>query len=83
MLWALLCGLLIPADGLVDLIVAVLLALALGIRRWSPGIALAVAWLGAIVQMVGLQPPHFVDLAVLPVLYATRLVRRPSCAGSG
>ena len=70
-LWALLCGLLIPTDGPVDLIVAGLMSLALGMRRWSPGWALAVAWLGAIVQMVGLEPPHFVDLAVLPVLYAS------------
>ena len=69
--WAVLCGLLIPTDGWVDIAVAGLMSAALGLRRWSPGIALMVAWLGAIVQMVGLEPPHFVDLAILPVLFAT------------
>jgi signal transduction histidine kinase len=70
-LWALLCAVLIPTDGLVGVAVAVLMAAALGLRRWSPGLALGVAWLGAILQMIGLQDPHFVDLAILPVLYAT------------
>ena len=69
--WVLLCGLLIPPDGIVDIVVAVLMGLALGLRRWSPGLALGVAWAGAIVQMIGLESPHVVDLAILPVLFAT------------
>ncbi len=70
-LWALLCGLLIPPGSWVDIAVAALLGAALGMRRWSPGLALAVAWAGAILQMVGGEPPHVVDLAILPVLFAT------------
>jgi signal transduction histidine kinase len=80
-LWVILCGFLIPADGLIDIAVAVLMGAAIAGRRWSPGLALAVAWLGATLQMAGGRPPHFVDLAVLPVLYSTaryggRIVRR-------
>ena len=83
-LWVLLCGFLIPTDGYVDLIVAVLIACGARLRalvagaraRASPGSARSCRW-------SGLQPPHFVDLAVLPVLYATASLRRHrSCAAS-
>jgi signal transduction histidine kinase len=69
--WAVLCGLLVPPGGYLDVAVGVLMGAAVAGRRWSPGLALVVAWVGAIVQMVGGQPPHIVDLAVLPVLYST------------
>lgn len=60
------------ASDLSDLLVQVVMAVALGLRRLSPGIALGVAWAGATLQM-GLHAtaPAFADLAVLAVLYAT------------
>ncbi len=51
--------------------VTVLLSMALALRRLAPGLALAVAWGGAVVQMTTGQIPSFVDLAILCVLYAT------------
>src|SRR5687768_1782951 len=59
------------ASGVFAVTVVVLLAVALGLRRLSPGLSLAVAWLAAFVQMgAGLQPfPS--DIAILAVLYAT------------
>ncbi|MFG6477357.1 sensor histidine kinase [Microbacterium sp. P06] len=44
---------------------------ALAIRRLSPGLSLAVAWLGAIVQMLLLIGPRPTDVAIFAVLYAT------------
>lgn len=44
---------------------------ALALRRVSPGLALAVAWLFAIVQMVTLQSPDASNIAILAVLYCT------------
>lgn len=44
---------------------------AVAIGRLSPGIALAVAWVGAIVQMSAGLTPLPVNLAILGVLYAT------------
>jgi signal transduction histidine kinase len=55
-----------------DLVVAIVLSAALAIRRLSPMLALAVAWLGAILQMALMaSTPTFSDLAILAVLYAT------------
>lgn len=52
-------------------LVVLLMAAALAIRRLSPALALAVAWAGAIIQLgSGLQPDAS-NLAILPVLYAT------------
>jgi signal transduction histidine kinase len=47
------------------------MAAALGLRRVSPGLALAVAWTGAIVQVATGLDPDVSNLAILPVLYAT------------
>lgn len=58
-------------DAVAAVAVSALLAGALGIRRLSPGLALAGAWLGAIVQMGLGRPPGFADLAIFGVLYAT------------
>lgn len=44
---------------------------ALAIGRLAPGIALAVAWLGAIVQMAAGLGPLPINVAILGVLYAT------------
>ena len=81
LVWAALGYLVYPQSGLVDLIVVVIISAALGLRRFAPGIALATAWAGCILQMLTLRPPAPVDLAVLAVLYATAsygtaLVRR-------
>lgn len=58
-------------SGLSAIPVVVLLAGALGLRRFSPGLALGVAWLGAIVQMSFGRGPGFADVAIFAVLYAT------------
>jgi signal transduction histidine kinase len=50
---------------------AVGFGIALAFRRVSPGIALAVAWLTAIMQMSTGQGVDVADLLVPPVLYAT------------
>lgn len=48
------------------------MAVALAIRRWSPTLSLAVAWIGAIIQMAAhLGAPAFADFAVFGVLFAT------------
>lgn len=48
-----------------------LLAGALAVRRLSPGLALALAWIGALTQMSFGRPPIVADLAIFGVLYAT------------
>ena len=70
--WFLVTTLFLTVD-VAHLAVAAVLSVALGMRRWSPGLALAVAWVGAILQMATGQPPILTDLAILPVLYATGL----------
>lgn len=59
---------------------AMLLAMggALAIRRLSPGLALAVAWFGALVQMAALLPPDAANLAILAVLYSTARYGTPT-----
>ena len=52
-------------------VVVVVMATALAMRRLSPGLALGVAWVGAIIQMIALLPPDASNLAILAVLYAT------------
>ena len=71
---AALCLLLRFAVGMHEvpmLFVVFAMAAALGLRRMSPGLALAVAWAGAIVQMTAGMHPDVSNLAILPVLYAT------------
>ncbi|MBD8024643.1 sensor histidine kinase [Microbacterium gallinarum] len=52
-------------------IMTLLLASALAVRRLSPAIALGIAWLAAIAQMSFGRPPGVADLAIFAVLYAT------------
>ena len=53
-------------------ILSVGLATAVGFRRFSPGLALAFAWLSALFQMYAVAIlPSFADLAVLAVIYST------------
>jgi len=58
--------------GLAALIVAAVVQCgAVAIGRLAPGIALAVAWVGALVQMSAGLAPLPVNIAILGVLYAT------------
>lgn len=52
-------------------LMCVLFATALALRRLSPLLALGVAWTAAVAQMLMLRPPSFVDVAIFAVLYAT------------
>lgn len=59
-------------SGWVGSVVLLLFSCALGLRRLSPGLALGVAWLAAVVHMAAaLDAPQYYDLAVLAVLFAT------------
>ena len=58
-------------NTLATVLVAVLMAAALAVRRLSPGLALAAAWAAALVQMGFGRGPSLVDLAIFAVLYAT------------
>ncbi len=51
--------------------IALIFSTALAIRRWSPPIALGLAWAGAIMQMALGRPPTVADLAIFGVLYVT------------
>ena len=53
------------------MLVVVLMAAAVALRRLSPGIGLVVAWFGAIVQMAFGRPPSLTDVAIFAVLYTT------------
>lgn len=44
---------------------------ALAVRRASPPLSLAIAWIAAVLQMLWAVPPRFADVAVFAVLYAT------------
>ena len=52
-------------------IVIVAMAAALALRRLSPALALGVAWVGSILQMVLGQLPDVSNIAILAVLFAT------------
>jgi signal transduction histidine kinase len=58
-------------DSLALAFVVVMMAAALSLRRLSPGWALAVAWVGAGVQMIALLDPDSSNLAIVAVLYTT------------
>jgi signal transduction histidine kinase len=58
------------SDVLGTVVVVVLFSGILALRRLSPGLALAGAWLAAIVQMGLGRPPGPVDIAIFGVLYA-------------
>ncbi|WP_167139430.1 sensor histidine kinase [Diaminobutyricimonas sp. TR449] len=51
--------------------VAVLYAAALGMRRWSPGLALWIAWIASLFQVFSDIYPGLHNVAVLGVLYTT------------
>ena len=60
-----------PASLTAGVGIAVIFSAALAIRRWSPPLALAFAWAGAVVQMSLGRPPTVADIAIFGVLYAT------------
>jgi signal transduction histidine kinase len=57
--------------GIVGLLIALLFAGALALRRLSPPLALGIAWVGALLQMGLGRPPSFSDVAIFAVLYTT------------
>src|SRR6478609_4550221 len=59
------------SNALGTALVVVIFAAALAVRRLSPGLALGLAWLGAVVQMSFGRNPGFADVAIFAVLYVT------------
>jgi signal transduction histidine kinase len=54
-----------------DVLLVLAMSIALSVRRFSPGLSLAIAWVGAIMQMSAhLIAPAFADVAVFGVLFA-------------
>lgn len=56
--------------SVVSLIVSILMAAGVALRRLSPALALSVVWAGAVLQMAGGLPPLVVNVAIFGVLYA-------------
>ncbi|HEY9424296.1 MAG TPA: histidine kinase [Microterricola sp.] len=74
--------------AVVDVFVLAVYATALVFRRLSPPIALALVWIGAIIQMAALRDVQAGNLAILMVLYAVgcygnRVVRWLGLASAG
>ncbi|GAA1057469.1 two-component sensor histidine kinase [Agromyces luteolus] len=65
------CSLFALVGGWPDVIVSVLFAAALAIRRVAPGASLVVAWVAACVQMLLLRDLQPADVAVFVVVYST------------
>ncbi|GAA4264631.1 sensor histidine kinase [Frondihabitans peucedani] len=67
----------VTRTGWQTLPVDALFALAVAFRRRSPGVGLAIAWVGAVVQLVVL--PSFIngDVLIAVVIFATSLARQP------
>jgi signal transduction histidine kinase len=59
------------ADGPAIVVVVILMAGSLAIRRLSPGIAIGVLWIGVLVQLTAGLPPDLANSAIPAVLYAT------------
>ena len=58
-----------PVEDLNGLVVTTIMAVAVGLRRLAPGRALAIAWIGAILQMLVGLGPISADVAIFAVLY--------------
>lgn len=67
----------LPFDTVAGWLMLLAMGSALAIRRFSPGLALAVAWVGALSQMVGALPPDAANLAILAVLFSTARYGEP------
>jgi signal transduction histidine kinase len=59
------------SDGLPPVLVVIGMTAALALRRVSPGLALAVAWVAVFVQLTSGMAPVPSNLAIVAVLYAT------------
>lgn len=70
-IFALVCLLYAFIGGWPDVLVVLLFAAALAVRRLSPGWSLAIAWAAALAQMLMLRDVQPADAAVFGVLYAT------------
>ncbi|MFS0866338.1 histidine kinase [Microbacterium sp. 179-B 1A2 NHS] len=60
-----------PFAGVSATLLSLTMGAALAVRRLSPGLALLLAWIGAISQMGFGRPPGFADVAIFGVLYVT------------
>lgn len=58
-----------PVAAFIAVAIAVVFSAALAIRRWSPPLALILAWAGAVVQMSLGRPPTAADPAIFGALY--------------
>jgi signal transduction histidine kinase len=56
---------------IIGFVLAAGFSVALGLRRWSPPVALALAWVLAIAQMLFGLPPLPANLAIFGILYVT------------
>jgi signal transduction histidine kinase len=72
-----------PASLTAGIVIALIFSTALAIRRWSPTLALAFAWAGAVVQMSLGRPPTVADIAIFGVLYATAAYGTPRMYWTG
>lgn len=70
-------------EGPWSLVTTGVLTLALALRRVAPGLALGIAWIGAVLQMVTLQTTNVADLFIPGVIYTTSVygTRRIRIAG--
>lgn len=59
------------AAGGTEILVALGMSAAVAVRRWAPGLALGIAWVTALAQMLAGMPPVPSDVAVFVVLYVT------------
>ena len=60
-----------PGTEWVAVVLVLIMAAAVAVRRLSPGLSLGVAWTGALLQMTAERNPGFVDIAIFAVLYVT------------
>jgi len=60
-----------PVDDLGAVLLVVAMSSALAMRRLQPGIALSLAWAGAVLQMAFQREPSPTDIAIFAVLYTT------------
>ncbi|MRX42460.1 sensor histidine kinase [Agromyces kandeliae] len=65
------CSLFVLVGGWPDVVVTVLFAAALAVRRLAPGASLVIAWVAACVQMLLLRDLQPADVAVFAVVYST------------
>jgi signal transduction histidine kinase len=67
-----LLGYSVAASRAADGVLVLILAVALGFRRFSPALALALTWIAAIFQMYVVHlSPNWPDFAIVAILYAT------------